>query len=359
MPDILLFGATGYTGRLTAEALARKGASFAIAGRNKSKCYALADETNGPEVRVASVDDVDSLVSALEDVKVLITCVGPFMELGDTAVEAALRAKVHYVDSTGEGTFVVKLAERDAEAREAGIVMAPCMGFDEVPADVAATLATEGMEKPDLMLTYAMPSYGSRGTIKSALGIITGEGQWIRDGRPIAISMGQERRWAPMPPPLGPKPAIAAPLAEGHLAPMHLDLNSLSIYLTSGTAQQLGIRYGLPLLGKAMDTGWGRKLVDKALQPLPEGPNDDQRARSKWTVLAEASSGQQWRNVALAGTDVYGLTGEFLATAAMRMAADDFEGAGVKAPVMAVGLDTLHKELLDNDVSIDTYEARP
>ena len=358
MPDILLFGATGYTGRLTAEALARKGASFAIAGRNKSKCYALADETNGPEVRIASVGDIDSLVAALEDVKVLITCVGPFLELGDTAVEAALRAKVHYVDSTGEGTFVGRLNERDAEAREAGIVMAPCMGFDEVPADVAATLATEGMDDADLVLSYAIPQSASKGTIRSALQIITSEGQWVRDGRPVMIRAGHERRWAPMPPPLGPKQTVAFPLAEGRLAPMHLDLNSLSIFVTSGTLQRYGIEYGLPLMGKALETPWGKWLLDKALKPLPEGPDEGQRAKGKWTILAEASTGTKWRNVAIAGRDVYGLTGELLAAAAMRMAADDFEGTGVKAPVDAVGLDTLQKELLANDVSIDTYEAR-
>lgn len=358
MPDILLFGATGYTGRLTAEALARKGASFAIAGRNKAKLYALADETNGPEVRLASVDDIDSLVAALDGIKVMITCVGPFLELGDAAVEAALRSKVHYIDSTGEGTFVAKLIERDEEARAAGIVMAPCMGFDEVPADVAATLATDGMDRADLTLTYAIPQHASKGTIKSALKIITSEGQWIRDGRPQMIRAGHGRRWAPMPPPLGPKPSVGFPLAEGRLAPLHLDLNSLSIYVTSGTVQRLGIDYGLPVVGKVLDTSWGQKLVEKAIQPLPEGPNEKQR-RGKWTVLAEASAGEQWRNVAVCGADVYGLTGELLSAAAIRMTADDFEGAGVKAPVAAVGLDMLQKELIAFDVSIDTYETRP
>ena len=359
MADILLFGATGYTGRLTAEALARKGASFAIAGRNKAKLYALADETDGPEVRIASVGDVDSLVAALKDVKVLITCVGPFLELGSTAVEAALKARVHYIDSTGEGRFIARLVDRDAEARDAGIVMAPAMGFDEVPADVAATLATEGMENADLVLTYAVPQTASRGTIKSSLQIITTDGQWIRHGRPVMVGAGQERRWAPMPPPLGPKPAVSMPLAEGQLAPLHLDLNSLSIYMTSGTLQRYGIEYGLPLLGKAMKTSWGQRVLDTVLQRLPEGPNEEQRQKGKWTILAEASAGKKWRNVAVTGTDVYGLTAEFLATAALRMAADDFEGAGVKAPVDAVGLETLHKELLANDVSVDTYEARP
>jgi len=110
---------------------------------------------------------------------------------------------------------------------------------------------------------------------------------------------------------------------------------------------------------RALRTSWGPGLLDKALQRLPEGPSDEQRNGSRWTILAEATSGRKWRNVALSGRDPYGLTAQFLAAGALRMAADDFEGAGVKAPVEALGLDTLHKELVTNGVSIDVYEARP
>src|SRR5688500_1772647 len=145
MPDVLLFGATGYTGSLTAEALGRRGASFAVAGRSADKLEALAARTGATDARVAEVGDTDALTAALSDVKVMITCVGPFGQLGNTAAEAAIRAGVHYVDSTGEMSFIDRLvATYDERARAAGIVMAPAMGFDEVPADVAVTLATEG-----------------------------------------------------------------------------------------------------------------------------------------------------------------------------------------------------------------------
>ena len=177
MPDILLFGATGYTGRLTALALARRGASFAISGRSRPKLEALAAETGDPEIRTATVGDTASLVTALDGTKVLLTCVGPFEQWGHTAVEAALEAGVNYIDSTGEGTFIARLfRERDAAARSAGIAMAPALAFDEVPADVAATLACEGMNRPDLVLTYAVPTSASSGTVNSALGIISQPG---------------------------------------------------------------------------------------------------------------------------------------------------------------------------------------
>lgn len=357
MPDILLFGATGYTGRLTAEALARRGANFAIAGRNKAKLYELADEIDGPDVRLASVGDVDALTAALEDCKVLITTVGPFTELGDTAVEAALKAKVHYIDSTGEGPFVQRLIdERDEQAREAGIVIAPAMGFDEVPADVAAALAVEGIDDADLVLTYAVPSIASKGTIRSALSIVVSQGPWIENGRTRMVSAGEESRWAPMPPPLGPKASVAFPIAELRLAPLHLELNSLRTFMTSGTVQRLGIRYGLGGLDRAIDTRWGKWVTERVLSTLPEGPNEETRAKGKWTILAEASRGGEWRNVVVTGTDFYGLTGELLAGAALKVVEEGPSNTGVCAPVQAIGLDTLQKVLIDRGVSIDTYE---
>lgn len=357
MPDILLFGATGYTGRLTAHALARRGARFAIVGRDRQKLERLAEETGGPEVRVASVGDVDALVGALEDVKVLITCVGPFMELGQTAVEAALRARVHYVDSTGESPFIEELiARRDRSAKEAGIAMAPAMGFDEVPADSAATLATEAMEEAELVLTYALPSTGSRGTLRSVVGIATGEGNWIQSGRVRRIKPGEETRWSPMPAPLGPKAAVSFPLAEGHLAPLHLSLRTFETYVTTDPLRRYLMKLGIPLLRLATSAPAPKNLIGAIVSKLPEGPDERQREAGRWTILAEARSGHVWRNVVISGRDVYGLTAEFLTTGALAMTAPDFRLSGVVSPVQAVGIDTWQKELAAHDVKIDIYE---
>lgn len=358
MADIVLFGATGYTGRLTSHALARRGADFAISGRDRSKLDALAAETGGPEVRVAQVGDVDALVDALDGAKVLITCVGPFVELGDTAVEAALRAGVHYVDSTGEGVFIDRLIARDAEAKRRGIAMAPAMGFDEVPADTVATLATEGMKDASLVLTYAFPSTGSRGTLRSGLGIAGAPAAWLRDGHRRDVPAGAETRWSPMPPPLGPKPAVSFPLSEALLAPLHLDVTDLETYITVDPLRQVLLKVGMPALRLGMATGVGKKAIESVLDRLPEGPNDSQRAKGRWTILAEARSGPAWRNVTITGTDVYGLTAEFLSAGAMHIAAEGYDRTGVVSPVQAVGIETWQKEFVDHDVVVETYEKR-
>lgn len=360
MPDVLVFGATGFTGRLTAHELFSRNADFAIAGRNESKLRELARVTGGPEVRVVAPGDADALARHLADAKVLITCVGPFVEHGRTAVEAALRARVNYVDSTGEGSFVEELVRtRDGDARAAGIAMAPAMGFDEVPGDVAATLATEGLDDPELILTYALPAHGSRGTVKSALGIITSSGTWVADGRRIEMRAGHRERWAPMPPPLGPRRGVSFPLAIGHLVPLHLDLTRLELYVTSGSLQRIALRAGVPLLRAARAVPLTRDLPASLVDRLQrsEGPEGSRRA-AKWTILAEARGSNDWKNVTLVGHDVYGLTARLLAAASLHMARPEYDRTGVLSPVQAVGSDLLEKELVDHGASIEIYGRR-
>ncbi|MDQ4095869.1 MAG: saccharopine dehydrogenase NADP-binding domain-containing protein [Actinomycetota bacterium] len=356
MPDVLLFGATGYTGRLTTQALARRGVDFAIAGRDRSKLERLASENGDPEIRVASVGDVDSLVNALDGVKAMITCVGPFLKLGDTAVQAALEAKCHYIDSTGEGTFIERLVRgHDADARQAGIAMAPALGFDEVPADVTTTLATEGLDNPDVVLTYALPSAPSRGTAKSVVDIITSAGPWLVDGRRVDVTPGQYARWSPMPSPLGPRYAISFPLAEAQLAPLHLDLNSLRLFVTVGRAQAAALK-AMPVTKAILSLPGARAGLEAVIERTISGPGEKARG-ARWTILGEARAVDRRRNVVLSGRDVYGLTAEMLAAAAVRMSEPDFNEVGVIAPVQAVGIDRLQKELIELGVSIEIYES--
>src|SRR5919106_4344440 len=130
MPDVLLFGATGTTGRLVAHALERKDLSIALAGRDEAKLRALAAEVGGRPIHVADASSPPALVSALDGCRVLLSCVGPFTLFGETAVRAALEAGVHYLDSCGEGAFIRRLIEEfDDPARERGVALAPAMGL--------------------------------------------------------------------------------------------------------------------------------------------------------------------------------------------------------------------------------------
>lgn len=355
MADILLYGATGYTGRLTALALRERGVDFALAGRNEDKLQALSRAVGDPSFHVIPSGDVQSLATALKGCKVLVTCVGPFMVHGGTAVDAAIEAGVHYIDSTGEGPFIAQLAERaDARARAAGVALAPALGFDEVPGDLACSLAAAGLDKPELHVTYALPKTASAGTLKSIIGIIASRGPWIENGKTRMVRAGEEGRWAPMPHPLGPRRAASFPLALCHLAPRHLDLTTFRTYVTTGRAEGAAMKFGVPVISAATKTPF-RSVLERLVGTQTEGPSDEARASGAWTILVEARSGKEWRNVVVRGIDVYGLTGHTLAAAAERMAEEGFTGRGVLAPTEAIGAERAKKELESLGVTFDTY----
>jgi short subunit dehydrogenase-like uncharacterized protein len=358
MPDVLVFGATGYTGQLTVRALAARGAEFIVAGRNRTRLEELAAATGAAGVAIAEVGDVDALAEAAGGARVLLSCVGPFSLLGHTAAEAAVRAGVNYLDSTGEGDFIASLVARyDAAARTAGIAMAPALGFDEVPADVAATMATAGLDRPDLVLTYAFSARASAGTQRSAIGIVSSPARWMENGSPRNVRAGQESRWAPMPAPLGPSLGISFPLAEGHLAPLHLNLRSLKLFLVAGLPGRIGLRLLSPALSVANGVPPIRNLVTAAMSRGSGGPDQHRRAGASWTILAEAVAGSHSRNVVMSGRDVYGLTAELLATGALEMARPEYGRTGVLAPVQAIPPERWQQELRDKNVTFAVYES--
>ena len=110
---IVLYGATGYTGELTARALVARGARPVLAGRTASKLERLAAELGGDlETATADVADPASVRGLVEEGDVLITTVGPFARFGEPAVEAAIDAGATYLDSTGEPAFIRRVFER-------------------------------------------------------------------------------------------------------------------------------------------------------------------------------------------------------------------------------------------------------
>ena len=109
---IVLFGATGYTGRLTAEAMVARGDRPVLAGRSPERLAALAAELGDLETAVADVADPATVRALVEAGDALVATVGPFARWGDPAVEAAIDAGACYIDSTGEPAFIRRVFER-------------------------------------------------------------------------------------------------------------------------------------------------------------------------------------------------------------------------------------------------------
>ena len=110
-PRIVLFGATGYTGRLVARELRATSTHVVLAGRDRLRLDALAGELGGLEVAVADSARPDSVRALVGEGDVLVTTVGPFLVHGEAAVGAAVDAGAHYLDATGEPPFVRRVFE--------------------------------------------------------------------------------------------------------------------------------------------------------------------------------------------------------------------------------------------------------
>jgi short subunit dehydrogenase-like uncharacterized protein len=145
--DIVIFGATGFTGALTAEYLAghADGLRWALAGRNRAKLEALSQRL-GVDVPLlhADVNDERSLRSVAEAARVVITTVGPYVTYGEPLVAACAAAGTDYVDLTGEPEFVDRMYVRHhAEAVKSGARIVHACGFDSIPHDLGVLFTVE------------------------------------------------------------------------------------------------------------------------------------------------------------------------------------------------------------------------
>ena len=170
---VALFGAYGHTGRFVAAELHRRGMTAILSGRDGVKLEALGRVHPNSDLRVASIEDPASLDRALDGAEVVINCAGPFGETAPAVIEAALRARCHYLDVTGEALVTIETfaryagSELDARRlREADIVLVPSMAFFGALGDLLATAALSDLSGADeISIAFALDSWKpTRGT---------------------------------------------------------------------------------------------------------------------------------------------------------------------------------------------------
>ena len=172
---VILYGASGYTGRLVAEYLREYNLPFIAAGRDHDRIEAAMKQVPGIETasyKIVSVDhDVASLSQLFAGASVVCNTVGPFTYYGDTVVEACEQAGVHYLDTTGEQDWVLRAKTKYGEQfRRKGLALAPSVSFMHSVSEIACeiVLEQEGIDSLEVgSLTNGTPTYGSTQTIFS------------------------------------------------------------------------------------------------------------------------------------------------------------------------------------------------
>ncbi len=270
MPStFLLYGATGYTGSLTARAAVQRGLKPILAGRNPAKVKALADEL-GLAWRAFPLDDGAALNLALREVPVVLHCAGPYSRTYKPMVDACLRTGTHYLDITGELMEHEALAGRDAEAQAAGVMLLPSVGFDVVPTDCLAAHLKRRLPSAT-RLTLAFQSFGgaSRGTMISTLDAADRPGMIRRAGALEPVPAAWKTRMVDF----GHGPVSCTTLPWGDLATAYRStgIPNIETYIAL-PATQRRVMKSARYLGWLLGSKPGKAALMRMAQALPAGP---------------------------------------------------------------------------------------
>ncbi len=362
---IVLFGATGFTGRRTAEAMVRRGLRPVLAGRNVGRLNSLAQrlEKVGPEhlkpgkldVVCADVGDAASVRALIGGGDVLVSTVGPFIRLGAPALSAAVDAGAIYLDSTGEPPFIRRVFEEFGPlAEHTGASLITAFGYDYVPGNLAGALALRhsGSRVHRVEVGYLIGGGGraqviSRGTFASIVELITEQSYTWRDGiqpeptgsRMRTFRLGGQNR-----------PALSIGATEHYSLPRLAGPEALSevdVYLgafgPAARALHLCSRVAPTLLALPGARSVVRTIGEFAARRIAQEPDPAALARvtSHVVGIAYDATGTALAEVRLVSGDPYQLTADLLAWGAQRAAEHGVAAPGALGPIEAFGLEAL------------------
>lgn len=376
--DIVVFGATGFTGRLTAEYLARSSEAgrftWAIAGRSLAKLEATQKALLGiaslttPGIIVCDVNEPASLREMTRQTHVVITTVGPYLNYGEPLVKACIDTGTHYVDLTGEPEFVEWLMHAyDDEARNNGTKIVNCCGFDSIPHDLGVLFTLNELNKllgadagkvPVTVEGY-VTAHGtfSGGTWHSAITQMSRMRSYYRRrktwGRARRTGPNEKRSIKTLTPAITHLKAFDAFACSFPTIDPQVVCRSAAVYPKYGPEFRYGhnvlVKSPLKLAGGLTAVGGifalsqmklTRELLLKLRDP-GQGPDEAERASSWFKVkfIGRANGLNVWTEVS-GGDPGYGETAKMLAESALCLALDRDtlpEHFGVVTPAVAMG----------------------
>ena len=359
--DVVIFGATGYTGALTAEYLVGRGdgaTRVALAGRNRSKLEALRDRLAADLTLIeADVDDPASLQALASSTRVLITTVGPYIKYGEAVVAACAAAGTDYVDLTGEPEFVDRVWLRYHEqAMQTGARIVHCCGFDSIPHDLGVffTVAQLPEHVPITISGYVRTNGTfSGGTYETAITAFSRL-------RQTAQTAAERRRKEQRPPRRRVRGVVGRPrhdsFAGGWIVPMPT-IDPQVVLRSARALERYGpeFAYSHYFVSKRLLTlveiaAGGAAAIALAqlpptrdllfkLVPAGEGPSPERRERSRFRVRFVGEGGGHRVLTEVSGGDPgYSETAKMLAESALCLAQDDLpERSGQLTPAGAMG----------------------
>ena len=369
--NVLIYGASGYTGKLVAESLARREMPFYMAGRTLTRletALGVVEERHGKKVDAELVTvnhDLSELVELLKrlEIKVLINNVGPFMQLGWPVVEACLEAGVHYLDTTGEQDWTAAIGEKyGASFAAKNLLLCPANSFMWAAGVLAAevVLETPGIDSLDIcyQIDNGLPSEAST---KSFLRMV------CNDVSQYYLEQNELKAW---PNDLAYK--VAVPYRNA----------VLSAHPWGGACEPIWFKDDPRVRNCRVLTAMGEHLIGPVIQAIQAfnavAPGLNQEQREEWTnqmgaqmdqgeppkdsldvqrgvIVVHGQGRQVTTSYVMNLSAAYTWTGDICAENASRLLNGQFKAVGFQSPAKAFG----HRELIQRFHELGFCSALP
>ncbi|NJM77842.1 MAG: NAD(P)H-binding protein [Acaryochloridaceae cyanobacterium RU_4_10] len=296
--QFLIYGATGYTGKLMARMAKKQGLHPVLSGRNAKTLKAVA-EPLGFEYKVVDLAEKTLLDRTLTDMTCVLHAAGPFSTTARPMLEACIRAGVHYLDITGEIDVFEACAARDRDAQKRGIMVMPGVGFDVVPSDCMAAYVRERLpDATQLTLAIGGLNSTSRGTAKTAIEWI---GRGTRARRNSKIVSLEDTPMREIDFGDGPKRSIAVSWGDVSTAYYTTGIPDITVFFeASPKIESLTNLSGFMKWLLALEPA--QALLKTFIDLQPEGPTDAERQSGSACIYAEAENDRGDRISALLST---------------------------------------------------------
>ncbi len=283
----MIYGANGYTGELAAERAAKEGLKPVLAGRSPEKIRPLAEKL-GLEWRAFPLTPVDEAVKGLAGMTAVLHCAGPFSATSRPMIDACLRAKVHYMDITGEIDVFESVFSRSAEAKAAGIAQMPGVGFDVVPSDcLAATLAKALPGAVSLELAFSGLPKISPGTMKTVVENAPRGGKVRINGKLTEVPTAWKSRDIP----LGGRvrSCVTIPWGDVSTAYVSTGIPNIAVYIPMPKPVIAAMRLGRPFM-KLLGAAPVQDFLKKQVEMRVKGPTLQDRSTGSVSLWGEVKN---------------------------------------------------------------------
>ncbi|WP_205470844.1 saccharopine dehydrogenase NADP-binding domain-containing protein [Nocardioides sp. SYSU D00038] len=322
--EVVVYGASGHTGRFVVAELVRRGLRPVVAGRRAGLLSEMAARHGDLSVRVAAVDDAAGLAATVRGARVVVNAAGPFLDTAPALAAASVAAGAHYLDLAAEQAAARNLLDAHAGA---GVAVVPALAFYGGLPDLLATAAAAGWERVDeVTVAYGVdrwwPTAGTRltGRRNTVPRLVLEDGRLVPAPRPAP-----ETSWQ-FPDPLGRQRVVGNPFTEVVLLARHLGVARVTSLLT----------------GSALDD------LRDTTTPAPAALDGTGRSAQRFVVEVVTRRGAEERRISASGQDIYASTAPLVAEGVLRLLDGRTLTTGARAPGAAFDADDVLTALADD-----------